>query len=202
MDQTQERKAKQAHVWARDGLDWYVEPAEATRALLRVERFIGRTLDPACGRGNIVRALRDAGYDAVGSDIKRRVAAGTEWFVGEFDFLSIEGVTYHNICMNPPFYKAKGAEAFIRRALAMVPGKVAAFVDLKFLAGSGRANGIYRELPPHRIWIVTPRPSCPPGEYLEAGGKAGGGTADYCWLVWDNASPSRATVTDWLRADQ
>lgn len=200
MDREPERKAKQAHLWARDGLDWYVEPIEATRALLGVERFIGRTFDPACGRGNIVRAFLDAGLDAVGSDVTRRVRPGTPWFVGEFDFLAIEGVTHQNICMNPPFFRAKGAEAFIRRALSFVPGKVAAFVDVRFLCGGKRANGLFREHPPHRIWIVTPRPSCPPGEYLEAGGRAGGGTADYCWLVWDNASPYQATITDWLRS--
>ena len=201
MSEDDSRKVKASHVWARDGLDWYVEPIEATHALLRVERFVGTTLDPSCGRGNIVGAFADAGRDVFGSDIKRRVPEGTPWFLGEADFLSMTAVRQQNICMNPPFFKAKGAEAFIRHALSLVPGKVAAFVDIKFLAGSKRANGIYREQPPHRVWIITPRPSCPPGEYLEAGNKAEGGTADWCWLVWDNASPRHATTTDWLRSE-
>jgi len=34
---------------------------------------------------------------------------------------------------------------------------------------------------------------------LEAGNKAGGGTADYCWLVWDMTSPAAVTIADWLR---
>lgn len=195
------RKAKAAHIFERDGLDWYCEPESATKALLSVERFPGETLDPACGGGNIVRSFLEAGCIAVGADIRRRVPEGTPWFLGEADFLATADVPFQNICMNPPFFKAKGAQAFIRHALALVPGKVAAFVDLKFLAGGKRANGIYRELPPHRIWIITPRPSCPPGEYIEAGGKAAGGTADWCWLVWDNASPHQATVADWLRGE-
>ena len=79
--------------------------------------------------------------------------------------------------------------------------KVAAFVDIKFLAGGGRANGLYRELPPNRVWIITPRPSCPPGEVLKAGGKAEGGTADWIWMVWGKTAPHSGTVIDWLRAD-
>lgn len=48
---------RRAHVWARDDLDWYVEPEGATTALARVERFNGSILDPCCGGGNVVRAL-------------------------------------------------------------------------------------------------------------------------------------------------
>ena len=127
--------AKAAHVWERDEHDWYVEPTRATEALLSVERFTGRVLDPCCGQGNIVTTLRAAGYDAIGSDIVDRTN-GASWFQGELDalkdyshdFLALTGAP--NIVMNPPFYRAKGAEAFIRRALGIATGKVVAFVDI------------------------------------------------------------------------
>ncbi|MBI1234742.1 MAG: hypothetical protein GC208_09600 [Alphaproteobacteria bacterium] len=194
--------AKQAHVWERDELDWYVEPKAATKALLTVERFVGPVLDPSCGQGNIVETLRAHGYMAAGTDIKRRTDAA--WFLGEIDFLArvpgeIECPDFPNFVMNPPFFKAKGAEAFIRRALEFASGKVCAFVDIKFLAGAKRAEGLFNEFPPARIWIITPRVSCPPGHVLVDGGKASGGTADWCWLVWDQTAPANGTSLDWLR---
>lgn len=195
-----ETKAKNAHVWQRDGLDWYVEPTESTAALLRHEQFVGSIHDPCCGGGNIVGTLLNHGYDATGTDIVDRTDRAS-WFKGEVDFLADHHLPqFDNAVMNPPFYKAKGAEAFIRKALRVTRGKVAAFVDVKFLAGSKRANGLYRDHPPHRVWILTPRPSCPPGEVLKAGGKAEGGTADWCWLVWDNTAPNTGTVISWTRS--
>jgi len=195
-----ETRKKESHVWDIDPYNWYVEPTQSTAALLTVERFTGPVWDPSCGQGNIVSTLIAAGYEAKGTDIVRRTYA--KWFSGELDFLSDHDVTGAvNICMNPPFYKAKGAEAFIRKALSICTGKVAAFVDMKFLAGSGRAKGLYAELPPHRVWILTPRPSCPPGEYLLAGNEAGGGTADWCWLVRDLTAPRSHTSFDWLRGN-
>jgi predicted RNA methylase len=192
---------KRAHIWERDGLDWYVEPPGATEALLRAERFVGPCFDPCCGGGNIVEALRAAGYDAAGSDVVRRTSAG--WFYGVADFLGTDYSAHRarlaNIVMNPPFFRAKGAESFIRKALEVATGKVCAFVDIKFLAGTGRANGLFAEHPPHRVWVITPRPSCPPGEFLAAGNEAGGGTADWCWLVWDKTAPAGRAEFGWLR---
>jgi predicted RNA methylase len=192
---------KNAHVWERDGLDWYVEPSVATRQLASVETFDGLILDPCCGGGNIVSTLRAAGLRAYGSDIVRRVSAETEWFLGEHDFLAAEADTitrWPNIVMNPPFFRAKGAEAFIRKAVEISTAKVCAFLDIKFLAGATRAEGLFADLPPARIWILTPRPSCPPGEYLAAGNVAGGGTADWVWAVWDHAHTG-PTQLGWLK---
>lgn len=197
-----EPKQKAAHMWRRDSLDWYVEPVWVTAALAKVERFVGSVLDPSCGGGNIVEALRAAGIDAVGSDIRRRVPDGTAWFVGEQDFLAIAAICQPNICMNPPFFRALGAEAFIRHALALASGKVAAFVDIRFLAGAKRAADLFAVYPPHRVWSISPRPSCPPGEFLHSGGKAENGTSDWCWLVWDLTAPFHGTSFGWLRCDR
>lgn len=193
--------AKAAHIWERDGFDWYVEPRSATAALLTVERFVGTVWDPAAGGGNIVEEMIRAGVPVVWTDIKRRV--NRFWFRSEIDFLAYDGPALaQNIVMNPPFFRAKGAEAFIRKALALATGKVVAFVDIKFLAGGGRAAGLFAEHPPVRVWSLSPRPSCPPGEYLAAGGKAEGGTADWVWLVWDRTAPSAPTTFGWLRCSQ
>lgn len=189
---------RKSHVFERSDLDWYVEPSAVTEALLTVEKFVGLSHDPCCGGGNIVKALRDAGYDASGSDVVDR-AGFPDWFCGIADFLTDEAISSTNYVFNPPFFRAKGAEAFIRKALALASGKVCVFVDVRFIGGATRAKGLFSEFPPTRIWMVTPRPSCPPGAYLAAGGKVGGGTPDYCWLVYDKTSPSTATQFGWLR---
>lgn len=64
-----------------------------------------------------------------------------------------------------------------------------------------RAAGLFAELPPSRVWVVTPRVSCPPGSYLAAGNKAGNGSSDWCWLVWDLRRPTARPEFGWLRRD-
>ena len=196
-----ETRDKKAKLWARGDLDWYVEPRVASAALFRVEIFQGGFWDPACGGGNIVAEGRDCGYDVQATDVVDR-SAGADWFGGTLDFLGdTPGIVADNIVTNPPFFRAAGAEAFIRKALSVARWKVAAFVDIRFLAGGKRAETLFAEHPPTRIWVVTPRVSCPPGEYLATGGKASGGTQDWCWLVWDKTAPRTSTTFHWLRAE-
>jgi hypothetical protein len=78
------------------------------------------------------------------------------------------------------------------------------FTETKFLASQGRARGLFAEYPPDRIWIVTPRPSCPPGQFLLDGGVAEDGKSDWCWLVWDKTLPTTLrgdTRLRWLRGE-
>ena len=197
------RAAKAAHHWERSDDEWYVEPQDCTTALLGAERFRGQIWDPCCGGGNIVRAAHAYGRMAFGTDIVNR---GWDFdnvlWRGEQDFLATDPEHFPADCliMNPPFGRGVLTEAFIRHALrGATLAKLAVFVDVRFLNSSKRANGLYSELPPDRVWIITPRPSCPPGAYLAAGNKAGGGTADFCWLVWDRTAPSCGTTLRWLR---
>lgn len=199
-------RERKSHVWKRDSLDWYVEPAVASAALFDAERFVGPIWDPACGGGNILRSyLHSRGACCIGTDIVRRCGDDIPFyaeldFLSDFDHAAMIPAFHSNIVTNPPFFRAKGAEAFIRKALQLARGKVAVFVDIRFIAGGERANGLFAEHPPHRIWIVTPRVSCPPGEYLEAGNRAGNGSSDWCWLVWDLTAPRAALPQlGWLR---
>lgn len=190
-------KPKAAHVWDRGDHDWYIEPTSATAALLSVERFAGVILDPCCGQGNIVSTCLQAGYRAYGSDIVRRT--DEPWFARTMDFNDLPDRSVPNIISNPPFYGAKGTEAFIWRALEAATAKVAVFIDIRFLGGNSRAKGLYATRPPNRVWIITPRVSCPPGEYLKAGGKAGNGSSDWAWMVWSLLEPAPiASELRWL----
>jgi hypothetical protein len=177
--------------YARASNEWYVEEPRCTSELLSVERFHGVTLDPSCGMGNIVTTMRALGHDAYGADIVDRCDSA-DWFLGLFDFLSDAPMSPDNIVNNPPFERGRGTEAFIRRALDVASDKVAIFAPLTFLAGQRRARGMFREFPPDRIWQIAQRPSCPPGEHILAGGTVGGGTTDFCWLIWDKTLPAVA----------
>jgi hypothetical protein len=194
-------RARQAHVWDRADGEWYVEPTDCTTALLTVERFRGQVWDPACGGGNVVRALDAADRAAFGTDIVDRGWGQSALWHGVRDFLTADPARFpaQNIITNPPFGKGKLAEAFIRHAL-MSPhlAKLAVFVDARFLYSTKRAQGLYAEHPPSRVWIIAPRPSCPPGAYLAAGNKAQGGTADFVWIIWDRTHPHVGTSINWL----
>lgn len=191
---------KNAHVWPRDQHDWYVEPRASVDFLLDRERFSGPVWDPACGQGTIVKACLDRGLEAYGTDLIRRMYSRPAWFPGVLNFA--EGrkdlARRREIISNPPYLKAKGAEAFIRRALALPRiEKVAMVVNAKFMFGDGRARGLYTELPPTRAWPIFPRPSMPPGEWLANGQKAGGGVEDFVWLVWDLWAKPTPTEIRW-----
>ena len=179
-------KAKAAHTWDRAAEDWYVEPVDATLKLLGVEGFDGPIHDPCCGGGNIVTAALMCGYEATGTDIVAR-APSALWWGGRADYHEVWPFTLApNVISNPPFYRAKGLEEVCRLALTHTPGKIAMFAPLGFLAGHARGQGLYADNPPDRIWILSKRVSCPTGAYIEAGKTPRNGTADWCWLVWND----------------
>ena len=190
---------KKSHVWEKAEHDWYIEPVKASIGLFCHERFIGGIWDPSCGQGNILEAAIKCGYGnrITGTDLVRR---RDRWFItGGIDFLSYDGQPKaQNIVCNPPFGRGATAEKFIRKALALATGKVAMFVEVRFLGGKARAQGLFAEVPPSRIWQITPRQSCPPGTFLQAGGKASGGTADHVWIVWDMSAPEGDTTWRWM----
>jgi hypothetical protein len=201
--------------WPKVEDDWFVEPPAATHFLLTFEYFTGGIWDPACGQGNIVEACLLDGHDAVGSDLRDRLTKYDQahlgprypiqgscpsWFLGTMDFLQhpLEGPYRPNIVCNAPYGRAKLAEAVIRKAVTL-PGvqKAAFFVNSKFLFGAGRAMGLFRDHPPHRVYPVFPRPSCPPGQFLLDGGKAEGGVENFVWLVFAPAEPFSGTEFIW-----
>jgi len=55
--------------------------------------------------------------------------------------------------------------------------------------------------PLQRIWLLTPRPSMPPGQHILDGGKVGGGKSDYCWLVWEHGYSGLPEIR-WLHREK
>jgi hypothetical protein len=114
---------------------------------------------------------RRHGIRAIGSDI---VDHGTgqvaDFFDLDFDF--------PNIVTNPPF---KLAEQFYRHARDRTAGKTAMIFPVARL---NAAKWVRHSSMLRRIWLLSPRPSMPPGEVILSGGKISGGKEDYCWLVF------------------
>ena len=55
-------------------------------------------------------------------------------------------------------------------------------------------------LPLRRIWLLTPRPSMPPGSVILRGEKPGGGKMDFCWIVFEQGYEGRPEI-GWLHRD-
>src|SRR5262245_65583284 len=103
------------HPLAERGEDLYETPPVAVHALLRVERLPARLWEPAAGRGAIVRVLRAAGHQVIGSDL---VDYGEPSHFAGRDFLMEQKLPdrCQGIVTNPPF---KLAEQFVALAIEL-----------------------------------------------------------------------------------
>ena len=187
----QAQRVISSRVFARDENEWYVEPSWCSARLFQCEPFIGDIWDPCCGGGRIVHAARESGYRASGSDVADRGFGGV-WVA---DFLQIEPLgNVNSIVCNPPF---RLMEAFARHAFSL-----RTTVKLAMIFPTARLHAAHwiAALPLRRVWLMTPRPSMPPGTYIAAGGKVGGGKVDYCWLVFERGYDGHPEMR-WLRRD-
>jgi hypothetical protein len=132
---------------------------------------------------------RRAGYNAAGSDIVDRGHDSTRT---PSDFLTSTTV-FDNIVTNPPF---DIAPQFITHAVKHARRKVAAIFPVRRLP----AATWLQALPLAKVLMLTPRPSMPSGSFIAAGGKVGGGTVDFAWLIFDHAAEGPAMM-GWLARD-
>ena len=96
--------------YARHDRDLYETPEWATMAVVPYLLWPRLTLEPACGSGKMVNALRSAGLSVVCSDIDS----------GQ-DFLELKATDASAIVTNPPYDKARD---FIEHAIKlMVPNR-------------------------------------------------------------------------------
>lgn len=181
-----------AHSWEREKHEHYVEPFWCSERLFDVETFDGRIWDPCCGFGRIPESAMRAGHTALATDIVDR---GYRFFSGKRDFLGSDNFDNSpNIVCNPPF---NIAGRFAKRAVTMEGVQKVAMI---FPTARLNAARWLQETPLARIWLMTPRPSMPPGHTITAGEKPQGGKMDFCWLVW-TAGRIGPPVVQWLHRD-
>jgi hypothetical protein len=191
-------RRRQAHIFEKERRGHYVEPAWCSRRLFEVEDFgpPDRSIiyDPACGWGTITDTAAAQGFEVFGSDVvnRRRHRLGKEFF--KTDFLTVETCPSNcSIVCNPPF---DHVQEFCQHALELGALKVAMICLVRRL----NAAHWMQELPLRRVWLLTPRPSMPPGSWIAAGNKPGGGTQDFCWLVFERGYVGESKI-GWLHRD-
>ena len=176
----------QRHTLAERGDDLYETPPVAVAALLRVEQLPHRLWEPACGHGNIVKVLRAAGHEVIGSDL---VDYGDPTHFYRRDFLlerkAPDGC--QGIITNPPF---KFAEEFVAHALELCPLVIMllrlAFMESERRTGILEGRGLARI---HQFRKRLPMMHAPAGK----GRKANRGMA-FAWFVWDRAHTGATSI--------
>ena len=154
--------------------DFYPTPVEVTRALLRVEGQCLANVCPGpvwepCGRGGaILRELRAAGFDTVGSDIVPDAGNG----VAQLDLLSAKRALARKVVTNPPFAIAGEMIGTLLERLKV--DYLALLVKAQFWHAEER-RALFRRHRPARIWAMTWRP-----DFLALGAP----TMECQWVVW------------------
>lgn len=167
------------------GPDFFPTPRWATFALIDNEKFSGDIWESACGDGSMSRVLEETGRPVRSSDLYDRGYGE----VG-FDFLSPQW-SADNIITNPPYNCAEG---FVASGVKHSNRKFALLLRLAFLEGANRANTIFTNTPPARVWVFSERITF----YPSGVEPKGIGTTAYAWFVWDKDAPGR-TELNWLK---
>jgi hypothetical protein len=198
-------RQRNSHIFAKERHGHYVEPAWCSARLLEVDDFGppgSLILDPSCGWGTILRSARDARYHVMGADIVDRLQRyelglrSIRFFKHDFvedAWPSRARVT--SIICNPPF---DCVEEFCVRALEIAEYKVAMICLLRRLPAAHWLG----TLPIETVYMLSPRPSMPPGHWIAKGNAPGGGTQDFCWLVFNKLKSRRTPARfAWLHRD-
>jgi hypothetical protein len=136
-----------------------------------------------------LQGARAAGYGVIGADIVDRRSDPNAF--ADFPFVVCNFLKHSpirstwSIVTNPPFDLI---QPFCLHALDIAIHKVAVLTPLcRIVAAHWLQN-----LPLETVWLLTPRPSMPPGEYIAAGNTPGGGRPDHCWLIFNKQCPTSA----------
>jgi hypothetical protein len=167
--------------------DFYATPIPATLALLAREEFKGKILEPACGQGHIVQAVRLNNAPCIihGTDIVQREDVFSLGVKGGVDFLKAryEPGEYNHIITNPPFALA---QEFIEKALMVATDKAAIFCKIQLLEGKARRK-LFELGKLKTVYVFRGRVNpLNNGNETDENGKPWSSTMCFAWFVWDN----------------
>ena len=186
--ETNRPRPRRSHIFPKEPHGHYVESSWCSKRLFEAEPFEGSIVDPACGWGTIVVNAILAGYNAAGCDLVYRGWDNSS--LTPSDFLKSE-IIWDNIVTNPPFDLLK---EFTIQAVRRSQRKAALIFPLARMPAAHWLD----QLPLARVWLLSPRPSMPPGSYIRAGNKRSGGRVDFCWLVFEHGHLGKPTM-EWLQ---
>lgn len=174
--------------------DLYETPPEATRALLGAESLPHRIWEPACGRGAIVKVLRDAGHEVIAGDL---VDWGCPLSTKGVDFLMEHRAPFDldTIVTNPPY---KLATEFVTHALDLCP-RVIMLLRLAFLE-SERRRPILDTGHLARVHVFRNRLPMMHRDGWE--GPRATSSMPFAWYVWDrnHSGPTAINRISWEAA--
>ena len=179
--------------------DFYATPIAATISLLKHEQFTGKILEPACGQGHIIQAIKqwNPAADVRGTDIvQREDVFSLGCLEGGTDFLSsnFRVGEYENVITNPPFSLA---QEFIEEALRIASEKVAVFCKIQLLEGQSRKE-MFQNTQLKFVYVFSRRVSpLRAGNALDEKGKPWASTMCFAWFVWDKQY-SGEPVLKWI----
>ena len=169
--------------------DFYATPLESVYALLDNYDGIKPTdsiLEPSAGNGNIIRALRNRGYDNCIDAVELREEErynliGKADRVGIFNYLT-ENIPYKYdvIIGNPPYSLA---QEFIDKSLSLLNpgGRLIFLLRTNFLESKKRFTW-WRDKLPTGLYVLNKRPSFT--------GKGTDATS-YSWFIWDKSTTTQ-----------
>jgi hypothetical protein len=182
--------------YARRPAELYQTPAWVLDALVVHLPIVGKNIwEPACGEGQLVKAMRLHLATVIASDLHDYGLPGA---LSGIDFETSESPKYiDGIITNPPYGK-KGllAAAFIRRALARTArgGFVAMLLPIDFDCAKSRRD-IFENCPAYAAKISLRRRIVWFDEPPKPGKKKNGPTENHAWFIWENtAIPCRQGV--------
>jgi hypothetical protein len=101
-----------------------------------------------------------------------------------------------SVVCNPPF---DHVEKFCQRGLEIATFKVAMIFLLRRLP----AAHWLRRMPLESIYLLTPRPSMPPGSWIADGNNPSGGSQDFVWLIFNKQTTTTGSPRlRWLCRDE
>lgn len=143
----------------REKHDFYPTPPEPTRALLKAEaarlREFSSIWEPACGDGAMVREIRAAGHQCIGTDLVNR-SRGDDEFTPT-DFMLVPKSLAPAIITNPPYNLINwrdGRGGWVTHAMETLGVEYMALLLSWSWPGAGGLSAVWSSNPPARVYLM------------------------------------------------
>lgn len=175
--------------------DDFPTPPWAVRALFKYVAPIpkGSTiLEPACGRGHMGVAFREAGLKVLEYD-KIRYTPGHKIA----DYINGAEYPHHDFVITNPPYKL--ANKFTIRALGDVNDGVAMLLRTIWMESVTRHDALFGHRPPTTVAVFSRRMQAAHGKLV----RGGGAMMSHSWFWWDKYKPAKPGQTRliWIPPD-